>query len=194
MNPTDLRLNTTTPSWMKQVLSDIERHEGYRQYAYPDPLSKIGKTYGAAKYKWGFAPARPILASLGLSEGDGRPWTVGQGFTLGVTVDSTLAKPDSLRRLQDEVMKHAAGLDRLIPGWNKTLPVYVITVLVNMIYNLGYERLSKFDTTLSLIKQGKYAMAGTNLRKTAWFKQVKTRGVELVDRLESGRIAPEHLV
>lgn len=192
--PNDLRNTTDKPYWFRQVLSDLERHEGFRQYAYPDPLSPIGKAYDNPKYGWGFKPARTILAELGLSEAKGRPWTVGHGFTGGVTVDSAITKEESLRRLGDEIMRHVVGLDRLVPKWQTTLPLYVVTVLVNMAYNLGIEKLSKFDTTLSLINQGKYALAGTNLRKSAWFKQVKSRGLELVSRLESGKIEDSHLV
>lgn len=194
ITPTDLRNIIARPYWFKQVCSDLERHEGFRQFAYPDPLSFIGKNYSNPKYKWGFRPARQILAELGLSEAQGRPWTVGHGFTAGVNVDSSMTKEQSLRRLGDEIMKHVQGLDNLLPNWQKTFPLYAATVVANLAYNIGIEKLAKFDTTLSLLNQGKYAMAGINLRKTAWFKQVKSRGLELVQRLESGKIEQEHLV
>lgn len=192
--PTDLRSLKSKPAWLPQVLSDIERHEGFRAFAYPDPLSRIGKAYPMAKYGWGKRPARAVLAELGLNEAAGRPWTFGHGFTRGVNVDSSITKEQSLRRLETEILDHTVGLDRILPNWQKALPFYVITVVVNLAYNLGIEKLSMFNTTLDLLNKGKYALAGTNLRKTAWFKQVKSRGIELVRRLESGEIEEEHRV
>ena len=189
----DVRTNTSRPIWFRQVVSDLDRHEGFRPYAYPDPLSKIGKSYPAKKHGWGLRPARAILAELGLSEANGRPWTFGHGFTKGVTVDSSITKEQSTRRLEEEVVAHTAGLERLVPKWNTALPVYVVTVLVNMAYNLGIERLSKFTTTLDLLNRGQYAEAGVNLRKSAWYKQVGNSAVELTERLINGKIAREHM-
>lgn len=184
----------TEPAYMKQVLSDLERHEGFRPYAYPDPLSKIGKAYSSRKYRWGLRPPREVLRELNLEESRGRPWTVGHGFTRGVNLDTTITHSQSLARLRDEVVSHVKGLDTLTPGWQRKFPLYVQTVVANLIYNMGTERLSKFDTTLKLLNAGKYAEAGTNLRKTLWFKQVKGRALELVERLETGKIAREHQV
>lgn len=185
---------TTQPKWLAQLISDLDRHEGFRQYAYPDPLSKLGKSYPASKYKWGFRPATQILKELGESEVKGRPWTVGHGFTHRVSPDTSITKQTSLIRLRQEALSHAEGLDSLIPDWRTKLPTVVQTVVANMIYNMGTERLSKFDTTLALINSGKYAEAGANLRKSLWFKQVGNRAEELVRRLETGKVDPVHLV
>lgn len=190
----DMRTNMSNPPWFRQVVADLDRHEGFRAYAYPDPLSKIGKSYPASKYGWGTKPARTILASLGLNEANGRPWTFGHGFTRGVTIDSVITKEQSLRRLEDEIRAHVTGLERLVPKWQTALPIHVLTVVVNMAYNMGIEKLSQFDTTLGMLNSGRYAEAGVNLRKTAWYKQVGKRAIELTERLINGRIAKEHLV
>lgn len=182
------------PKWVRQTLSDLDRHEGFRQYAYPDPLSKIGKAYPQSKYGWGKSPARAIVASLGLKEVDGRPWTFGHGFTKGVTTDSSITKQLSIKRLETELHDHVHGLDALLPGWAVGFPLYVQTVVANMAYNMGIARLAKFDTTLKLLNTGRFAQAGTNLRKSLWFKQVGSRAEELVTRLETGSIAKADLV
>jgi GH24 family phage-related lysozyme (muramidase) len=182
------------PKWLRQTVADLDRHEGFRQYAYPDPLSKLAKAYPASKYRWGHRPATQILKEVGESEVKGRPWTVGHGFTHRVTPDTSITKQASTLRLKEEALKHAAELESLIPGWQAKLPLYVQTAVANMIFNMGRERLSKFDTTLALINNGKYAEAGANLRKSLWFKQTKARAEELVQRLETGKIAPEHQV
>lgn len=197
MTTINTQTNMAKPRWLPQALSDLDRHEGFRQYAYPDPLSKLAKTYPATKHGWGKRPARVIAAELGLTDSDlrlGAPWTVGHGFTYRVTPDTSISKEMSMRRLEQEALDHAAGLDKVLPDWRKNMPLYAQTVVVNMIYNLGKAGFASFNTTINLLKQGKYAEAGTNLRKSLWFKQVKGRAEELVTRLEKGEIAPEHRV
>lgn len=185
------------PLWMPQVLADLERHEGYREYAYPDPLSAWGRAYPSWKHRWGRQPASVIMAELGLSKDDvakGAPWTVGFGFTKGVKHTSRTTRGVSRERLKEEVVEHVKGLDKLVPGWRTEHSIVVQSVLANLVYNLGELRLSKFAPTLALFKTKEYAAAAARLRNTAWYKQVGVRSVELVERLETGRIRPEHLV
>lgn len=185
------------PLWMPQVLSDLKRHEGYREYAYPDPLSSWGRAYPSWKHRWGRQPASVLMAQLGLSKADvaqGAPWTVGYGFTKGVKHTTRTTHKESEGRLKEEIVEHVKGLDMLVPGWRTEHSLVVQSVLVNLIYNLGHTRLAKFAPTLALFKTKEYAAAAARLRNTAWYKQVGVRSVELVERLETGRIRPEHLV
>lgn len=176
-----------------QVVADLARHEGFRQYAYPDPLSVLGRKYRDRKYNWGFKPGDQLLALYNENERDGRPWTVGFGFTRRVTPSTMISKQAAIPKLQDEALQHIKHLDKLVTNW-KTLPFHVQTVLCNMIFNLGYARLSKFAPTLALFSSGDFVGAAERLRRTAWFKQVGSRAIELVERLEKGRIEPQHLV
>lgn len=185
------------PLWMPQVLADLERHEGYREYAYPDALSEWGRKYPMWKHNWGRRPASVIMAELGLSKEDvakGAPWTVGFGFTKGVRHTSRTTRGESRERLKAEIVEHVKGLDVLVPGWRTEHSLVVQSVLANLIYNLGQYRLSKFAPTLALFKTKEYAAAATRLENTAWYKQVGNRSKELVERLRTGRIRPEHLV
>src|SRR5688572_27910594 len=56
---------------LNQYLADARKHEGFRQYAYPDPLSALGKIFPASKYGWGAKPAREILNFIGQDESKG---------------------------------------------------------------------------------------------------------------------------
>lgn len=185
------------PPWMHQVLADLERHEGYREYAYPDPLSEWAKLYPAYKHRWGFRPASVIMKELGLNEKDvrkGAPWTVGIGFTHGVTHTSRTTRAESYERLKKEVIDHAKGLDSLLPGWREEHDIVVQTVLVNMIFNLGKTKLSAFAPTLALIKKKDYKGAAARIRRTPYFKQVGARAEELMRRLETGTIDPKYKI
>lgn len=189
------QIPTSDPLWMKQVLADLERHEAYREYAYPDPLSKMGKLFPAKKYKWGFRPASVIMAENGISKpAEGAPWTVGIGFTHGVKFTSRTTRQESYQRLRAEVLDHVKGLDRIIPGWRTEHSIPIQTVLVNMIYNMGELRLSKFAPTMALIKNKEYAAAAARIEKTPYFKQTGDRSKELVKRLRTGKIDDIHKV
>jgi GH24 family phage-related lysozyme (muramidase) len=187
------------PRWLRQAVRDLMRHEGYREFAYPDPLSVLSKKYPTSRWGWGYKPARDILAAIYKETGHqepekyGQPWTVGAGQTHGVTIDSTRTVEESAAELELSVKEHVKDLHKLYSGWVEA-PDFVSSVLVDMIYNLGYDRLKQFQPTINVIKAGQYAQAAARLRNTAWHNQVGDRAVELETRLERQSIAPEHRV
>lgn len=191
MNYSDPTANFGVPKWRKQTLEDLKRHEGFRKYAYPDPLSRLYRKY--PKAPWGFDRGDALLALYGESEASGRPWTVGYGFTHGVTPRTIITKEQAARKLEQELTEHLTVLDKLIPSW-KTMPDYVKTVLANMAYNMGYDTLKDFRPTLSVFEAGDYPRAGRRLRNTLWYKQVGYRAEELIRRLETGEIEKQHRV
>lgn len=192
MKYSDPRLLAKKPDWLKQLHVDLQRHEGFRKYAYPDPLSKLGKKYRGSKWRWGFEPGDVLLAKYGENERDGRPWTNGYGFTRGVIPSSRIEKTFADQKLEDEIIHHVKDLHKLAPNWEK-LPLFASTLLANLMFNMGYERLSKFKPTIDTILRGDYAGAARRLRNTLWFKQTGLRAEELVERLEKQRIHPNHL-
>jgi len=185
---------TKTPQWMQQTLADLVRHEGFREWAYPDPLSSLFKKY--KKERWGFVPAMSILEKLGVSlseaEKTGAPWTIGIGFTKGVSINSQMKLNVAMHKLEDIVLDHLPVLDKALPEWQR-LPLFAKTVVVNMAFNMG-NRLLQFKNSMSLIGQGNYKQAASNLRKSTWAKQTGLRAAELTARLERQAIDPKHRV
>lgn len=179
------------PYWLRQLLADLERHEGFREFAYPDPLSPLFKRH--PKEKWGYMPAEIILMKLGADPKDGAPWTVGFGFTNGVTYRTKMSRSLAQEKLLPVVLKHCNELYKLLPKWDG-YPDYVKTVLGNLIYNLGLSRLRQFKNTLKLFKAEKWKEAGEGLKHSLWYKQTGDRSKELVERMKTGRVAPEHKV
>lgn len=183
----------TNQWWFQQTLSDLIRHEGMREYAYPDPLSKLGKADPLSrKYGWGSKPATEILAKHGFSERDGRPWTVGVGYTRGVTPSSRMNVKEAISKLSGELYVHLPVLNGLIPDW-ETFPDVIKAVLANMAFNMG-NRLTQFTTSLELLRHRRFPQAGSNLRGTLWYKQVGARAEELCKRLETGQVEKKNLV
>lgn len=178
---------------LAQVTADLSRHEGFREYAYPDPQSPLFLKY--PKARWGFKPAAIILEELGETgnEAKGRPWTVGHGFTYNVNPYTKISLKESVLRLEKEAIEHMKGLDKLVPSWH-TMPFFAQTVLANMIYNLGTVRLSKFAPTLAVMEQKRWGRAARRLEKTLWYKQTGSRARELCARLLNQKIDPKHLV
>lgn len=178
------------PKILVQVCSDLNRHEGYRKFAYPDPLSLLGTKYKSQP--WGFKPAREILTLIGQPESKGLPWTVGIGYTIGVTPDTTMTPEQAQRKLEDHIVTDLVPqMERVYPEW-KTRHFVAQTVLFNLLYNLGPKGLSSFKNTLKFMTSGDYALAGVNLTKSLWYKQVGTRAKELVQRLQTLEIEPKH--
>lgn len=186
MTHSDPRLLMRKPLWLVQTVADLDRHEGFRAFAYPDPLSKLGQKYRGRKWKWGFEPGEHLLVRYGEREIDGRPWTVGYGFTRGVNPSTQVSKERARQILEQEILVHVEILDYLIPRWRQ-MPVVVQTVLANMAYNMG-GRLKQFKNTLAVIEAGRYEEAGERLKHSLWYKQVGTRAKELIARLQTGEI------
>jgi lysozyme len=188
---------TLTPKkkLLRQMASDLDRHEAFREFAYPDVLSALYKRF--PNKPWGFKPAREILSEIGVSveeaERTGKPWTYGFGFTQGGNVDSKIDRLRAQRKLETHILEEDAKLSKVL-SWYDSAPFVVKTVLINMSFNMGLQGLLGFRNTLNYMKQGSWKQAATNMRKSLWYRQVGDRAIELTRRIETQEIAPQHLV
>ena len=66
-----------------------------------------------------------------------------------------------------------------------TYPGEVQEILVNMMFNLGRPRLSKFKNFKKAVDSGDWAKAGIEGRDSLWWKQVGNRAERLMVRIES---------
>jgi len=69
-------------------------------------------------------------------------------------------------------------------GFFKTLPDEVQHIMVNMMFNMGRPRMSKFKKFLAAIKEGNWAEAAKEGRDSRWYEQVTNRAERLMTRLE----------
>ena len=174
-----------------QVKKDLGRHEGFRQWSYPDPLSDLHKRF--PRLKWGYAPAKELVAAVDKSFSDwkqGSPWTVGYGFTDGVTEDSIMFQITAERKLEQKILEVDSALESLL-SWYKATPFVVKTVLINMAFNLGLKGLLEFKNTLAYMKASNWKQAASNMRQSLWYKQVGSRAEELSKRIETLTIPDE---
>lgn len=58
-------------------------------------------------------------------------------------------------------------------------------IVANMMFNLGLNRFCKFNKLILAIKDKNYKNAAKEMRQSAWCKQVGSRALRLVDRMEN---------
>ena len=64
-------------------------------------------------------------------------------------------------------------------------PGEVKEICVNMMFNLGRPRFSKFKKTINYLEEHNWSSAGKEARDSLWYKQVGNRAERLCSRLES---------
>ena len=62
------------------------------------------------------------------------------------------------------------------------------TVLVDMVFNMGIQKVREFANTLGLLKRGDYAGAASQMLQSKWAKEVGNRALELSEIIRTGVI------
>jgi len=151
-------------SFWSDTPSMIERHEGRRNKVYKDSLGipTIGIGYNLRN-----ATAKQDLAKVGANLKE-----VLRGKELSEDQVNELFRMSLDRSLKDAKSYY--------PEFDK-LPDAAKGVLVDMSFNLGLTRLKGFKDLKSALGRGNYNAAADAMIDSAWYKQVKTRGVRLVN-------------
>lgn len=158
-------------NWVEKAIDLLKKHEGFREYAYPDPLSHLGKT---ARYAgFGFKPAEQIIKVYKFNPKDGEPWTIGYGFTEGVTYkDGPMSKEKAEGILAGIVnTKYIPDLVDLAKSRKidfNTLPEKARIALLNMIYAMGKTRLSRFSEMWSALSRRDFLRASSEILRSLW--------------------------
>jgi len=111
--------------------------------------------------------------------------TIGVGRNLD---DVGISKDEALYLLSQDIITARNELVRVFP-WTLELDEVRFQTLVNMVFNLGISRLSKFTKTMSLIHDGEYDVAATEMLDSRWAKQVGNRAIELSEQMRTGSYA-----
>ena len=139
------------------LMEDLKGDEGIRLKAYPDPLS------------------------------GGEPYTIGYGHTGGIVPGQRCSFVEARQWLEDDIHKAIASCDKLWPQWRVRMNDARQDVLVNMMFNMGYRRLSGFVETLKAMKRGDFVSAAEEMLDSRWAKQVGRRVVRLAKQMETGK-------
>ncbi|MGH7024515.1 MAG: glycoside hydrolase family protein [Caulobacteraceae bacterium] len=154
---------------------DLQRDEGLRLEAYPDPLSPLAKHLNdPARY-----PGDPATLS-------GAPWTIGYGHTgSDVRPGLTWTVFQALQALGVDIQRAEGELDRALPWWRSLNDVRQ-DVLVEMAFDLGVAGLLGFKKMLADVKAGLFGLAGARMLMSEWADQVGDRAMRLSILMEHG--------
>lgn len=131
-----------------------------------------------------------LLQSLRVHEGckltmytctAGKP-TIGYGHNLERPISKTAAE----QILKDDIAECMAELDKNLPSWVLHNPARR-NVLVEMVFNMGWPRLSGFKKMLAALEDMDYGKAAGEMRASKWAEQVKGRAQVLAMRMELGK-------
>lgn len=97
--------------------------------------------------------------------------TIGIGRNLD---DNGITEAEARYLLHNDLGRAVDELDRSIPWW-KALPDAQKNGLVNMLFNMGWSRLSGFEKMLAALEVGDYATGAAEALNSRWAVQVGDR-------------------
>lgn len=108
--------------------------------------------------------------------------TIGCGRNLD---DVGITTEEARYLLENDVGRAEADLDRNIPWWRE-LSEKRRHVLVSLVFNMGWPKLSGFVKFLAALKRNDWPGAAMEMRDSRWYSQVKGRGERLAKAMEEG--------
>jgi lysozyme len=109
--------------------------------------------------------------------------TIGYGRNLDA---NGIRESEAEIMLYNDVSACELELTTKIQGWFDLSEVRQ-AVLVNMVFNLGWPRLSRFKRMIAAVEAGKYQVASIEMLDSRWAEQVGNRASELSLMMESNR-------
>lgn len=105
---------------------------------------------------------------------------------IGRNIDDVPFSDDEIDlMLTNDINRAIADLDRRLPWW-RTLSPNRQSVLVDMCFNMGINKLLGFVNTLRKMQAGDYKGAAEGMQQSLWYAQVGNRGKALVDLMIKG--------
>jgi lysozyme len=102
----------------------------------------------------------------------------------GLEVDTPVSEERVTEAFQADLDIAISECQALYDQWDG-FPGEVQEILVNMMFNLGRTRLSKFKNMRTAIDNEDWATAAVEGRDSRWYRQVGNRAERLMERLEN---------
>ncbi len=116
----------------------------------------------------------------------GKCWTIGDGHTgPDVGPDTVWTRQQADATLLSDLDDAADEIDQAFP-WAEQMGVVRWSVLVNMAFNMGIERLSEFHMMLAAAQAGDFEEAATQMLNSLWASQVGDRATQLAKQMRTG--------
>lgn len=107
--------------------------------------------------------------------------TIGVGRNLE---DKGLTEQEALFLLRNDIDKAVTDLEK--HSWYIKLDPIRQKVLIDMAVNLGTNGLLQFERMIAALEKGDYENAAKEMQDSKWYRQVKSRGVRLVEMMRTG--------
>lgn len=108
-------------------------------------------------------------------------WTIGVGHNIE---DNGLSEAAIQFIFEEDLSTSIAECQRNIIGWDE-MPSPVQEALVNLVFNMGINRLMQFKKTLGYLRNGEFGEAAEELLDSRYARQVPTRAQEVSDMIRS---------
>jgi lysozyme len=113
-------------------------------------------------------------------------WTIGVGHMLGKDEkfkNIRWTKQKAIQQLKED-FNEAVKIARLLVKNFDSLPYKTKLGIVDMAFNLGYVRFSKFKQTLTFLNAGKLQEASAQVLKSKWANQLPNRAKRTAELLK----------
>lgn len=147
---------------MKNLMSQLKEHEGFRDNYYLCTSNKRTIGYGRNVDDNPFNDDE--MSGLGRNEFEDVPMTEKEAHYL----------------LLNDVINAGRSINKsgILPKFNE-LNKARFAVVINMVFNMGFSRFSKFEKTIAFINEGDFETASIEMLNSRWAKQVPSRAQEL---------------
>ena len=116
-----------------------------------------------------------------------KPYQCSAGkLTIGVgrnIEDNGITHDEAMYLLDNDITNVEADLDSKLPWW-RSMDEERQSVIANMCFNLGIQRLLGFTNTLKAMSEGRYQDAAKGMKDSLWAKQVGPRAERLIKIME----------
>ena len=102
------------------------------------------------------------------------------GWDVGTAIDATRC----IKAFESDIETVLSDCDKLYENFDD-LPEEAQQIIANMMFNLGYPRLSKFKGMKAGVDSQDWNRAADEMIDSRWYKQVGARAERLVDRMRA---------
>ena len=111
--------------------------------------------------------------------------TIGVGRNIDKSGGMGLSDDEIDYLLSNDIKRVSAELIRAF-SWYSELDEVRKDAMIDMCFNMGLPRLSKFKNSLAAMKNGDYDIAALEFLDSNWAKQVGSRSITITDMIRSG--------
>ena len=153
-----------------KLTSFVTANEGLRLASYDDSegIRTVGVGFNLER-----SNAREAIEKLGLD------------FDQVFSGEQKLTRSQAKLLLQEDINQAIVDARSIVPSFEGLTPARQ-TALIDMSFNLGLPRLSKFRKMLAAIEAGDFDKAADEAKDSVWFKQVGRRGPKIVRMIREG--------